>query len=93
MKPEGLAPNQPTQAMIGAHEVSHLLYRDWCSARVRGHSKSQPHKNREEFSSKQIPSGPQGLRILCPGPENSEGVRDTEMPSAGGEVQVGMPSA
>ena len=35
--------------------------------------------------------GPQGLRILCPGPENSEGVRDTEMP--GGEVQVGIPSA
>ena len=34
----------------------------------------------KEFSSKQIPSGPQVLRILCPGPENSEGVRDTEMP-------------
>ena len=37
------APVQPTKKMIEDHEVSHLPFRSWCAACVRGRAKSQPH--------------------------------------------------
>jgi hypothetical protein len=37
-------PVQPTQQMIEDHEVSHIPYRAWCAACVRGRGKCVPHK-------------------------------------------------
>ena len=37
-------PIQPTQAMIDEHNVSHLPYRPWCPACVRGKGKSMAHR-------------------------------------------------
>ena len=57
------APIWPTRAMSDAHEVSHLPYRDWCSACVRGHGKSQPHSIKDHFLG--AGSGDRhGLRVL-----------------------------
>ena len=37
------APIQPTKKMIEDHEVSHLPFRSWCTACLRGRAKSHPH--------------------------------------------------
>ena len=37
------APPKPTRQMIEDHEVSHLPFRSWCTACVRGRAKSMPH--------------------------------------------------
>ena len=44
------APPKPTKQMIEDHEVSHLPFRNWCTACVRGRAKSMPHfkQNTEE---------------------------------------------
>ena len=38
-----VAPVKPTKQMIADHEVSHLPFRSWCAACVRGRAKSHPH--------------------------------------------------
>jgi hypothetical protein len=42
------APMQPTKKMIGDHEVSHLPFRNWCAACVRGRGKSMQHRSLDE---------------------------------------------
>ena len=39
-------PFQPTEKMIREHEISHLPYRNWCVACVRGRGRSDPHRTR-----------------------------------------------
>jgi hypothetical protein len=39
------APMQPTKKMIEDHEVSHLPFRNWCAACVRGRGKSMRHRS------------------------------------------------
>eukprot|EP00974_Lingulodinium_polyedra_P111151 10749961-Lingulodinium_polyedra.AAC.1 len=39
------APIQPTKQMIDDHEVSHLPFRNWCTASVRGRGRSCAHKS------------------------------------------------
>ena len=41
-------PFQPTEKMIREHEISHLPYRNWCVACVRGRGRSDPHRTRSE---------------------------------------------
>ena len=41
-------PIQPTEEMVKAHEVSHLPFRAWCAACVRGRGKSDPHRSKPE---------------------------------------------
>ena len=60
-----IAPIQPPRAMIDAHEVSHLPYRDWCSACVRGRGKSQPHNGIKDHSSEQVPVISLDYGFLC----------------------------
>ena len=38
------APVKPTKAMVEDHEVSHLPFRNWCQACVRGRGKSIHHR-------------------------------------------------
>jgi hypothetical protein len=42
------APIQPTKKMIEDHEVSHLPFRNWCAACVRGRGKSMQHRSLDE---------------------------------------------
>ena len=42
------APIQPTKKMIEDHEASHLPFRNWCAACVRGRAKSMPHRTSHE---------------------------------------------
>ena len=37
------APDQPTEQMIREHEVSHIPYRAWCTACLRGRGRTMPH--------------------------------------------------
>ena len=37
-------PRMPTQAMVDAHNVSHLPYMSWCAAWVRARGRRFPHK-------------------------------------------------
>ena len=41
-------PVLPSAAEIAAHEVSHIPYRAWCTSRVRGRAKSQPHRSQHD---------------------------------------------
>ena len=41
-------PILPSAAEIAAHEVSHIPYRAWCTSRVRGRAKSQPHRSQHD---------------------------------------------
>ena len=41
-------PFQPTEKMIREHEISHLPYRNWCVACVRGRGRSDPHRTRND---------------------------------------------
>ena len=52
-----VSPTQPTQKMIEEHEVSHLPFRSWCPACVRGRQKSNPHRKQsdEDRDAEQIP--------------------------------------
>ena len=45
--PSGLkinAPNRPTRKELEEHSVSHLPFRSWCEACIRGKAKANPHK-------------------------------------------------
>eukprot|EP00959_Pyramimonas_sp_CCMP1952_P475109 9504012-Pyramimonas_sp.AAC.2 len=42
------APPRPTKKMIEDHEVSHLPFRSWCTACVRGRAKSCPRYRRDK---------------------------------------------
>ena len=41
-------PVRPTRKMIEDHEVSHIPFRDWCSACVRGRAKSCQHRRSDK---------------------------------------------
>lgn len=41
-------PCQPTKAVIEAHEVTHLPYRNWCAHCVAGKEVSSPHRHSDE---------------------------------------------
>ena len=49
-------PHQPTQREIEEHEVSHLPFRSWCSACVRGRAKSQAHHLVDHKDDEAIPT-------------------------------------
>ena len=40
------APVKPTKAMVEDHEVSHLPFRNWCQACVRGRGKKHTSSSR-----------------------------------------------
>ena len=42
------APVQPTKKMIEYHEVSHIPFRSWCAACVRGRAKSAGHRTKKD---------------------------------------------
>lgn len=49
------APDQPTEQMIREHEVSHIPYRAWCTACVRGRGRTMQHR-RVDHSDNLIPT-------------------------------------
>ena len=48
-------PDQPTEQMIREHEVSHIPYRAWCTACVRGRGRTMQHR-RVDHSDNLIPT-------------------------------------
>ena len=74
-------PITPTQKMIDDHNVSHLPYRDWCPACVRGRGKSIPHRKVVDKEEDQLPviSIDYGF-FGAPGVDGATGVADHEMP-------------
>ena len=50
------APIAPTAKMVEEHNVSHLPFRSWCSACVRGRAKALPHGRVPDKEDEQIPT-------------------------------------
>lgn len=74
-------PIVPTQRMIDEHNVSHLPYRAWCAACVRGRGRSKPHKRIEHKEEEQVPVVSVDYGFLGSGGKGqNEGVKDSENP-------------
>ena len=51
------SPVKPSQKMIEDHNISHIPFRSWCMACVRGRGKSMDHRLIKDKDEDQVPVG------------------------------------
>ena len=77
-------PIKPTKQMIEDHEVSHIPFRDWCSACVRGRAKACQHRRVQKDEALTTYSVDYGF-FGSPGEAPLQSVADKDLPVLVGE--------